>query len=142
MRVALSLMRRNEKNIMACNELEDVMGLLLSRALWDTYNCDADDLVNDFVGLTGLVTREGLENLEGFLQRQEQRGSSCERRFHPHHTGSCIEVSWTVLDGCEFSFDILRKSHFTYLESGGSRPIPTIELSAEDSFKAEHGIYA
>lgn len=65
MRVALSLMRRNEEKIMACTELEDVMGLLLSRALWDTYNQNADDLINDFVGLTGLVTREGLESLEG-----------------------------------------------------------------------------
>ena len=64
MRVALSLMRRNEKKIMACSELEDVMGLLLSRALWDTYGCDADDLVNDFVSLTGLVTRDGLEAME------------------------------------------------------------------------------
>lgn len=65
MRVALSLMRRNEKKILACTELEDVMGLLLSRALWDTYGYNADDLVNDFVGLTGLVTREGLEAMEG-----------------------------------------------------------------------------
>ena len=64
MRVALSLMRRNEKKIMACTELEDVMGLLLSRALWDTYNFNADDLVNDFVGLNSCVTREGLEAME------------------------------------------------------------------------------
>ena len=64
MRVALSLMRRNESKILACTELEDVMGLLLSRALWDTYGGNADDLVNDFVGLTGLVTRERLETLE------------------------------------------------------------------------------
>ena len=64
MRVALSLMRRNESKIMACTEFEDVMGLLLSRALWDTYSCNADDLVNDFVGLTGLVSRERLEALE------------------------------------------------------------------------------
>lgn len=64
MRVALSLMRRNESKIIACTELEDVMGLLLSRALWDTYRSNADDLVNDFVGLTGLVTRERLETLE------------------------------------------------------------------------------
>ena len=64
MRVALSLMRRNESKILACTELEDVMGLLLSRALWDTYGCNADELVNDFVGLTGLVTRERLETLE------------------------------------------------------------------------------
>ena len=65
MRVALSLMRRNETKILACTEFEDVMSLLLSRALWDTYGSNADDLVNDFVGLTGLVTRESLEALEG-----------------------------------------------------------------------------
>ena len=64
MRVALSLMRRNEKKLLACMELEDAMALLLGRPLWDTYGCNADDLVNDFVGLTGLVTRESLESLE------------------------------------------------------------------------------
>ncbi|KAL8917499.1 MAG: hypothetical protein Q9208_007904 [Pyrenodesmia sp. 3 TL-2023] len=64
MRVALSLMRRNDKRIKACTEFEDVMHLLLSRELWDTYSCNADELVNDFVGLTGLVTRESLEGLE------------------------------------------------------------------------------
>lgn len=64
MRVALSLMRRNESKILGCVEFEDVMQLLLSRGLWDTYACNADDLVNDFVGLTGLVTRESLETLE------------------------------------------------------------------------------
>lgn len=64
MRVALSLMRRNENKIMVCTELEDIMGLLLSRALWDTYGGNADELVNDFVGLTGLVTRQRLERLE------------------------------------------------------------------------------
>ena len=64
MRVALSLMRRNDKKIKACTEFEDVMHLLLSRELWDTYSCNADDLVSDFVGLTGLVTRESLEVLE------------------------------------------------------------------------------
>lgn len=64
MRVALSLMRRNETNLLACTEFEDVMSLLLSRALWDTYGSNADDLVSDFVGLTGLVTRESLEALE------------------------------------------------------------------------------
>lgn len=36
MRVALSLMQRNEKRILACTEFEDVMQLLLSRSLWDT----------------------------------------------------------------------------------------------------------
>ena len=64
MRVALSLMRRNEQKILSCTEFEDIMSLLLSRSLWDTYGCNADELVNDFVGLTGLVTRESLQALE------------------------------------------------------------------------------
>ena len=71
MRVALSLMGRNEKKIMAYTEFEDVMQFLLSRGLWDTYAQHADDLVTDFVSLTGLVTRESLQNLEaGFRESQ------------------------------------------------------------------------
>ncbi|KGO74231.1 hypothetical protein PITC_084780 [Penicillium italicum] len=64
MRVALSLMQRNEKRILACSEFEDVMQLLLSRSVWDTYAFNADDLVNDFVSLTSLVTNESLQALE------------------------------------------------------------------------------
>ncbi|KAL8758516.1 MAG: hypothetical protein Q9199_001428 [Rusavskia elegans] len=76
MRVALSLMRRNDAKIKACTEFEDAMHLLLSRELWDTYNCNADELVNDFVGLTGLVTRESLDSLEqGFKESQTSDSS-------------------------------------------------------------------
>lgn len=75
MRVALSLMRRNETKILACTEFEDVMSLLLSRALWDTYGSHADDLVNDFVGLTGLVTRGSLEALEGTFKEPSNEES-------------------------------------------------------------------
>src|SRR3954471_24330257 len=41
MRVALSIMRRNEKKLLAFTEFEDVMQLLLSRALWDPYGTNA-----------------------------------------------------------------------------------------------------
>lgn len=64
MRVALSLMKRNQKKILSCNEFEDAMQFLLSRALWDTYAQQADELVTDFVSLTTLVTRESLKSLE------------------------------------------------------------------------------
>jgi len=40
------------------------MQVLLSRSLWDTYAQHADDLVSDFVLLTGLVSRESLQTLE------------------------------------------------------------------------------
>ncbi|KAL2754447.1 hypothetical protein ACRALDRAFT_1081479 [Sodiomyces alcalophilus JCM 7366] len=64
MRVALSLMRKNEARILGCSELEDVMQLLLSRGLWDCYHYNADEFVQDFVSLTGVVSREKLLQLE------------------------------------------------------------------------------
>ncbi len=81
MRVALSLMRRNEAKLLACTEFEDVMSLLLSRALWDTYGSNADDLVNDFVGLTGLVTRESLEALEGSFKEPSDEDSTSKTSY-------------------------------------------------------------
>ncbi|KAL1859912.1 hypothetical protein Plec18170_001858 [Paecilomyces lecythidis] len=71
MRVALSLMQRNEKKLMACTEFEDVMQILLSRSLWDTYGCNADDLVNDFVSLTSLVSKESLQSLEASYNQSQ-----------------------------------------------------------------------
>lgn len=64
MRVALSLMRKNESRILACTELEDVMQLLLSRGLWDCYHYNADEFVDDFVSLSLIVSREKLAQLE------------------------------------------------------------------------------
>ena len=71
MRVALSLMRKNEEKILACTEFEDVMQLLLSRGLWDCYHYNADDFVNDFVSLTGVVTHESLQALEQSYQNSQ-----------------------------------------------------------------------
>ncbi|KAJ5623594.1 hypothetical protein N7490_012199 [Penicillium lividum] len=71
MRVALSLMQRNEKRILSCAEFEDVMQFLLSRSVWDTYAFNADDLVNDFVSLTSLVTKESLQALEASYNQSQ-----------------------------------------------------------------------
>ena len=76
MRVALSLMRRNQQKILGCTEFDDIMQLLLSRGLWDTYGSNADDLVNDFVGLTGLVTRENLQALERSFKEAQNEGNN------------------------------------------------------------------
>lgn len=84
MRVALSLMRRNETKILGCTEFEDVMQLLLSRGLWDTYASNADELVNDFVGWTGLVTRESLENLENKFKNARKEDPSAKISSEPH----------------------------------------------------------
>lgn len=71
MRVALSLMQRNQSKLLAFSEFEDAMQFLLSRSLWDTYAQHADDMVQDFVSLTCLVSQESLKSLEqGFRQSQ------------------------------------------------------------------------
>lgn len=64
-------MQRNEKRIMGFTEFEDVLQFLLSRSLWDTYACNADDLVNDFVSLTPLVSRESLQALEASYSQSQ-----------------------------------------------------------------------
>lgn len=69
MRVALSLMQRNQKKLLSFSEFEDVMQFLLSRSLWDTYTQHADDMVSDFMSLTNLVSRERLQSLEADFKK-------------------------------------------------------------------------
>lgn len=71
MRVALSLMHKNQDRILACTELENVVQLLLSRSLWGCYNYNADELVEHFVSLSDVITRERLAALEqGYRESQ------------------------------------------------------------------------
>lgn len=77
MRVALSLMRKNQARILACIEMEDVMQLLLSRGLWDCYHYNADEFVQDFVNLSDVVTRERMAALEqGYREAKLSAGAN------------------------------------------------------------------
>ncbi|KIW66147.1 hypothetical protein PV04_08349 [Phialophora macrospora] len=71
MRVALSLMQRNQKKLLGFREFEDALQFLLSRGLWDTYAQHADDLVSDFVSLTVLVSQESLQTLEANFRHSQ-----------------------------------------------------------------------
>ncbi|KAH7063293.1 rab-GTPase-TBC domain-containing protein [Macrophomina phaseolina] len=85
MRVALAIMRKNEKRLLAFTEFEDVIQLLLSRSLWDPYGCNqqsADDLVNDFCSFTSVVTREHLQNLEHSF-REASSDETVSKGFFP-----------------------------------------------------------
>lgn len=88
MRVALSLMRRNEKKIMASREFEEVMQLLLSRSLWEAYAYDADELVSDFMEMTGLVTLESLKTLEASFKATHGTDPSAWFAFLPDATAA------------------------------------------------------
>ncbi|KAK8225099.1 rab-GTPase-TBC domain-containing protein [Phyllosticta paracitricarpa] len=86
MRVALAIMTKNEKRLLALAEFEDVIQLLLSRALWDPYGCNAqsaDDLVNDFCSFTGVVTRESLQSLEAGFKETQGDDTVAKSRFFP-----------------------------------------------------------
>lgn len=86
MRVALSIMRRNEKKILASNEFDEVMQLLLSRALWDPYGrtaMSADELVDDFVSFTSVVTRDSLQSLEASFKEAQKDDSGAGASFFP-----------------------------------------------------------
>jgi hypothetical protein len=79
MRVALSLMRKNQDRILACTELEDVMQLLLSRGLWDCYHYNADEFVDDFVGLSNVVSREKLAQLSQRYREEKIASANAAR---------------------------------------------------------------
>ncbi|KAI0863691.1 rab-GTPase-TBC domain-containing protein [Xylaria cubensis] len=79
MRVALSLMQKNQGRILACTELEDVMQLLLSRGLWDCYHYNADEFVDDFVGLSNIVSREKLAQLEQRYREEKIASANAAR---------------------------------------------------------------
>ncbi|KAI1660126.1 rab-GTPase-TBC domain-containing protein [Daldinia decipiens] len=79
MRVALSLMRKNKSRILACTEMEDVMQLLLSRGLWDCYHYNADEFVDDFVSLSGVVSREKLAQLEQGYREEKIASANAAR---------------------------------------------------------------
>lgn len=86
MRVALAVMRRNEKKLLGFTEFEDAMQLLLSRALWDTYGMSAqsaDALVDDFCSFTSVVTRESLQALETNFREAQNTGSTGALSFLP-----------------------------------------------------------
>ena len=86
MRVALSIMKRNESKLLGFTEFEDAMQLLLGRALWDPYGLtptSADDLVNDFVVFTNVVTRESLQALETSFKESKDVESGESSRFFP-----------------------------------------------------------
>jgi hypothetical protein len=79
MRVALAIMQRNQQAILAMSEMDTVLPLLLSRKIWDHYYAkSADELVKDFVGFSGSVTREVLKELEAKYKEAQDDDSNGE----------------------------------------------------------------
>lgn len=83
MRVALALMRRHEERMLATDEFEEVMSLLLGREMWNCYAGDADELVDDFTSLGDIVTFARLAELEKEFEKQSSEAVGQSAGFLP-----------------------------------------------------------
>lgn len=83
MRVALAIMRRNEKKLLASTEFEEVMHLLLGRTVFDSYGCNADELVDDFTSLDDVITHTRLAELEKEFELQSTESVGEKAGFLP-----------------------------------------------------------
>jgi hypothetical protein len=83
MRVALALFRRNEQTMLESTEFEEVMQLLLGRAIWDVYGCNADELVDDFTSLGNIITHQRLAELEKEFESKDAQAVGQSAGFLP-----------------------------------------------------------
>lgn len=83
MRVALAIMRRNEQKLLASTEFEEVMHLLLGRTVFDSYGCNADELVDDFTSLDDVITHARLAELEKEFEMQSKEAVGEKAGFLP-----------------------------------------------------------
>lgn len=83
MRVALAIMRRNEQKLLASSEFEEVMTLLLGRTVFDSYGCNADELVDDFTSLDDVITHARLAELEKEFEMQSNEAVGEKAGFLP-----------------------------------------------------------
>lgn len=76
MRVALALILKNEQKLLAMAELEDVLQLLLSRHMWEPYENNPDQLIEEVTTLfKQVVSRDALDKLGKQFLKQAERGS-------------------------------------------------------------------
>lgn len=83
MRVALALIRRSEQTLLQSIEFEEVMQLLLGRAIWDSYGCNPDELVDDFTSLDDVITHARLAELEKEFESQSNESVGERAGFLP-----------------------------------------------------------
>ncbi|KAG9790751.1 RabGAP/TBC, partial [Aureobasidium melanogenum] len=77
MRVALAVILKNEQKLLAMAELEDVLQLLLSRGIWEPYENNPDQLIEEVTTLfKQVVTRDALDKLGKQFLKQAERGSA------------------------------------------------------------------
>lgn len=79
MRVALALILKSEQRLLEMTELDEVLSLLLGRGIWEPYESNADQLIEEVTTLYGhVVTRTALDKLHRSFLR-ESEGPAAEK---------------------------------------------------------------
>lgn len=79
MRVAIAILQRSQEEIMQKTEFEDILDYVTSK-LHLVYNDDASLMINDAMALSGVITREKMDNLTDlYLKEVEQEKKQTEQ---------------------------------------------------------------
>lgn len=79
MRIAIALLKRSQDQLLEMTEFEDILDLVTSK-LHLAYSDDASMMINDAMELSGLITREKIDNLaELYLKEVEQEQKQTEQ---------------------------------------------------------------
>ncbi|KAI7880417.1 TBC-domain-containing protein, partial [Lichtheimia hyalospora FSU 10163] len=79
MRIAIAMLKRSQDQLLEMTEFEDILDLVTSK-LHLAYSDDASMMINDAMELSGLITREKIDNLaELYLKEVEQEQKQTEQ---------------------------------------------------------------
>lgn len=98
MRVALALIMKNEQKLLNMVELEDVLQLLLGRDIWEPYENNPDQLIEEVTTLFNqVVTKQVLEKLhKRFLTQSE--GAAAEKTVRALGFGNLHGSAFRIFD--------------------------------------------
>ncbi|KAK0637205.1 rab-GTPase-TBC domain-containing protein [Bombardia bombarda] len=143
MRVAMSLMRKNQARILGCTEMEDVMQLLLSRGLWDCYHYNADEFVQDFVNLSDVVTRERMAALEqGYREAKINTGANPKSTDAAQQASDVTTAASRFLGRLWASSSTPKLASFAAAAAGGASSSSTTTSTSTASNSLSPGLIA
>lgn len=98
MRVALALILKNEQKLLSMVELEDVLQLLLGRDIWEPYENNPDQLIEEVTTLfTQVVTKQTLDKLHRQFQTQSE-GAGVEKTARALGFGGLHNSAFRIFD--------------------------------------------
>ncbi|KAF7731268.1 hypothetical protein EC973_000684 [Apophysomyces ossiformis] len=79
MRVAIAMLKRSKDDILSKDEFEDLLDFVTTQKLCDPYVEDYSDVIRDAMALSGIITKEKMEQLSKAYAREGQQQSQQEQ---------------------------------------------------------------